>query len=202
MSEKKTHENPSSAIDDFLNNGTGRGSRNPRPGVGTFKLCLEKFNDAGVKETTALVKLENGTMAKAITKSIKGRVLTARVVESTCAANPVGSKVDLYFRNNATDDWAVEADLADLVELCIGFYGCFGLRPDRATYDTFVAMTSDKEKHHNVAGVEIGLSTRQAQKDGVVKTFKDGTPILFLGWQPIANDVAQVQARKAEILKK
>lgn len=192
MSEQNANGQYGDEIDKYLDQGTGRNQKNARPGQGTFRLRCLKLRTLA-KETTMPVMMPGNPIPQMMkVQNVTARVLTTKVVESTCQANPVGSLVDIYFdlKDVPGKPFIKEGNEKDMVEFVAAWYGSFGMRPKRADFDLLVGNETQVE------GVDLRLVTNPRKKD--IEAGKPD-PFMYKNWSALPNTTEEVGARRAEI---
>lgn len=180
----------------YLNEGTGRANRNPRLGSGTFAVTLEKFKKIAKKVKVSVMVA--GAMTEGETEQVSAYVLSGRVDESTCPANPKGSKFDVYFRANGID-WKGENDKKDMVEIVIAVMRSIApaeMKLDKTHYD---AVTCNESF---VKGVQVRVSTRPKkgkETDGAATT-EAGEVFLYHNWSAVPGQTPDAKAARAATL--
>lgn len=188
---------PQQMIQKMLTEGTGRsggGGFGADLGEGTFKLLCRQFRQ--VIKKRQFPKIVQGMMQMIEEDVIIGYSLDAKVLESTCAGNAVGSESQVFFYQEAKQQWQYEANMADLVDFVLPFYrglGAATISPEMLN----VVMTQPT----SVRGAIIGIQTRKRKdaepKPGEAPKPKDPSakPRYFRNWAPVPQTQAEMFQR-------
>lgn len=188
---------PQQMIQKMLTEGTGRGNGagfGADLGEGSFELLCKQFRQVIKKRSYG--KIVNGMMQMIEEDVIIGYSLDCKVIKSTCAGNAVGSDAQVFFYQEAKQQWQYEANMADLVDFVLPFYRGLGaamITPEMLN----VVMTQP----NSVRGALIGLQTRKRKdpepKPGEAPKPKDpnAKPRYFRNWAPIPQTQPEMFAR-------
>ncbi len=192
---------PQQMIQKMLTEGTGRGGGGgfgADLGEGTFKLLCRKFRQ--VVKPRQFQRIVKGMMQLVEEEVIIGYSLDAKVLESTCPSNAVGSEAQVFFYQEAKQTWQYEANMADLVDFVLPFYrslGATGVSPEMLN----VVMTQPT----SVRGALISIQTRKRKdpepKPGEAPKPKDpnAKPRYFRNWAPVPQTQPEMLQRAQQL---
>lgn len=197
----ETEKTPDELLEEMLKTGdSGRFKRNPRPGVGRFKLAIKEIKTIADKPSEQLVMVDGKPTKAVVPGRVTAYILEALVTESTCADNPVGTMVGIYFANSGKKDVA-KMEIGRQFDFAMATLYSLGLpkseKADRAMYNSVW-----QDDGAAVQGVEISLVTEKSkygkgEKKGQVRVGEDGQPFLDYNWTSCPNVEAKVLERRA-----
>lgn len=189
-------------IDEMLEQGgSGRTKRHPRPGEGRHKLLLTCFKEIAEVETKTVITKEHGPQVAEV-KTVKGIVLEARVLESTCAENPPGSMTAVYFEHPEYADIKVRKMRSELlVDFVVEVLKSLG--ETKATKALYEMVTTNEGF---VRGIVLDMVATPAKygknagdKKGQIRRDEAGNAYLEYQWSAVRQTAEDVAKRRAEL---